>query len=282
MRPKSSICPKHVVLIKKCWTGFNTVLCKEIPDVSRVGYLPVIDASPTEYSTINAILERSKEITDKLELKYAVLVFDEAVYAKIQQVRWKDKVLRNRFVVCLGEFHTPMTYLSAMSNIFEDGGLKDVFIESGIVKDRSRVFSPENITTDVHPSHQRGKLGSPLDSIERVNYARNRSAYILEMTALENMHPGIRQELLSNFAVQRQDNHEFSAVACDQTMENERWVLSQSERASITRICKDMAGMECKPRTRKDLDDTKWKLHEKSVNDVVNTILSMINLFETR
>ena len=77
---------------------------------------------------------------------------------------------------------------------------------------------------------------------------------------------GIRQE----FAVQRQDNHGFSAVACDQTIEQtanrdsktkggligfsmnrssvHRWLLSQSERASITRICNEMAGMECKPR----------------------------------
>lgn len=107
------------------WTGFNTILCGDkIPDVSRVGYLPVIDASPTEYSTINTILTRSKEIADKLELKYAVLVFDEAVYAKIQHVRWKEKTFFNRFVVRLGEFHTIMSYLSAMSKIFEDGGLK--------------------------------------------------------------------------------------------------------------------------------------------------------------
>ena len=107
------------------WTGFNTMLCSnEIPDVSRIGYLPVIDASPTEYSTINTILTRSKEIADKLELKYAVLVFDEAVYAKVQHVRWKEETFFNRFVVRLGEFHTIMSYLSAMSKIFEDGGLK--------------------------------------------------------------------------------------------------------------------------------------------------------------
>ena len=95
-----------------------------MPDVSRVGYLPVIDASPTEYATINAILDRSKEIADKLELRYAVLNFDEAVYPKVQQVRWKEEIFRNRFIVHLGEFHTIMTYLSAMSKIFEDGGLK--------------------------------------------------------------------------------------------------------------------------------------------------------------
>ena len=52
------------------WAGFNTILfSQESPHVSRVGYLPVIDASPTEYYTINTILTRSKEITDKLELK---------------------------------------------------------------------------------------------------------------------------------------------------------------------------------------------------------------------
>ena len=58
------------------------------------------------------------------------MVFDEAVYAKVQQVRWKEEAFINRFqrfVVRLGEFHyfhTIMTYLSAVSKIFEDGGLK--------------------------------------------------------------------------------------------------------------------------------------------------------------
>ena len=93
------------------WAGFNTLLCKDVPDLSRVGYLPIINAWPTEYATINAILERSKEIADKLELKYTVLVFDEAVYAKVQQVRWKEEIFRDRFVVRLGEFHTIMIYL---------------------------------------------------------------------------------------------------------------------------------------------------------------------------
>ena len=107
------------------WTGFNTILCQnDIPEVSRVGYLPVIDAPPTEYSTINTILKRSEEIADKLQLRYVTLVFDEAVYAKIQHVRWKNEAFQNRFVVRLGEFHTSMSFLSAISKIFEDGGLK--------------------------------------------------------------------------------------------------------------------------------------------------------------
>ena len=110
------------------WTGFNTMLDNKEHDISKVGYLPVINASPTEYSTINAILTRSKEIADKLQLKYAVLVFDEAVYSKIQHIRWKEPEFYERFVVRLGEFHTTMSFLSAMSKVFEDGGLKVKYI----------------------------------------------------------------------------------------------------------------------------------------------------------
>lgn len=106
------------------WTGFNTMLHEHIPDVQRVGYLPVINASPTEYSTIHEILKRSMSIAEKLKLKYAVLIFDEAVYSKIQHVRWKERIFYDKFIVRLGEFHTIMSFLSAVSKIFEDGGLK--------------------------------------------------------------------------------------------------------------------------------------------------------------
>ena len=42
------------------WTGFNVLLRQDnIPKVSKVGNLTIIDAPPTEYSTINAILKRT-------------------------------------------------------------------------------------------------------------------------------------------------------------------------------------------------------------------------------
>lgn len=43
------------------WTGYNTLLCKDkIPTLSRIVYLPIINASASEYSTINAILQRTR------------------------------------------------------------------------------------------------------------------------------------------------------------------------------------------------------------------------------
>ena len=107
------------------WTGFNTLLASEhIPSCTKIGYLPIINSSPTELSTINTILKRSQEIADKLELKFICLVFDEAIYAKIQQLRWKEPIYFNRFIVRLGEFHMAMSFCGAISKLFNRRRIK--------------------------------------------------------------------------------------------------------------------------------------------------------------
>jgi hypothetical protein len=84
----------------------------------------VIDASPTELSTVNELLNRSEEIANKLHLKYMCLVFDEAIYAKVQQIRWKEERYLSRFVVRLGDFHMAMAFCGAISKLFKDAGLQ--------------------------------------------------------------------------------------------------------------------------------------------------------------
>ena len=85
------------------WTGFNTKLVSErsIPTQSRIGYLPIIDASPTEFSTVKEILRQSEKIADKLNVQHFCLVFDEAIYSKVQQIRWKEETYLNRFIIRL-------------------------------------------------------------------------------------------------------------------------------------------------------------------------------------
>ena len=56
----------------------------KIPMVSQIGYLPVVDAPTTEYSTLMEVLKKSISIIDSLELQHCVLVF---VYAKIPQIK---------------------------------------------------------------------------------------------------------------------------------------------------------------------------------------------------
>ena len=75
-------------------------------------------------STINTLLRHSISISKRLHVPEIVLVFDETIYAKAQMIRWKDKDLMKNLVIRLGEFHTVMSFCSAISKIFKDGELQ--------------------------------------------------------------------------------------------------------------------------------------------------------------
>jgi hypothetical protein len=51
-------------------------------------------------------------------------VFDEAIYAKAQQIRWKEQEYMDRLVIRLGDFHTVMSYCSGIAKVFKDAGLQ--------------------------------------------------------------------------------------------------------------------------------------------------------------
>lgn len=106
------------------WTGFNTLLHNNVPTMSRISYLPIIDRPITEMCTINEILRQSVQIADELQLQQVLLVADEAVYAKLQQVRWKNDAYSKRCIVRLGEFHTIMSYCSCIGKRFKDSGIE--------------------------------------------------------------------------------------------------------------------------------------------------------------
>ena len=120
------------------WTAFHLELHKnETLEKSAIHYLPVIESSPTEMSSVNEILNKSREMSDRLDLPQMILVFDQAIYSKVQQIRWKDEALTNRFIVRLGEFHTAMAFLAIIGKRFADAGMKDILIESEVVAEGS-------------------------------------------------------------------------------------------------------------------------------------------------
>lgn len=120
------------------WTGFNRILQgRESVEKSTLYYLPVIEASPTEMTTVNTILAQSVEMADRLQVNSMVLVFDQAIYAKAQQIRWKDEKLTSRLVIRLGEFHTIMSFVGIIGKRFKAAGLQDIFIESQLIDEGS-------------------------------------------------------------------------------------------------------------------------------------------------
>ena len=102
-----------------------------------VGYLPTIDAPATEPSTVYEIMNQSNLMMEQHHLERIVVLMDQALYAKATEIAWKHREKYARMVLRMGTFHTIMTLLAIIGKRFQDAGLRDLCIESGIVAEGS-------------------------------------------------------------------------------------------------------------------------------------------------
>ena len=102
-----------------------------------MGYLPTINAPATNMSTVYQVLTKSLQIKDTLNLQSIVVVFDQALYAKATEIKWKHREQFKDLVLRMGVFHTICTFLSEIGKRFQDAGLRDVIIESGVIAEGS-------------------------------------------------------------------------------------------------------------------------------------------------
>ena len=107
------------------WIGFNGIVCKQdIPRKSVVGYSQVIDASPTELSTVYTLLKKSVAMGKDIGVQDIMVVLDLAIYAKVVEVRWQKREELNRVVIRLGAFHAVCTFIALLGNDSSVQGLK--------------------------------------------------------------------------------------------------------------------------------------------------------------
>ncbi|KAI8521965.1 hypothetical protein Bbelb_017190 [Branchiostoma belcheri] len=120
------------------WTGFNIKSRSDVQVIrDNVCYLPTINAPATQMSTVHEILRQSLVIKDHLQLKKIVCVFDQALYAKATEIMWKHKETFEPIIIRMGTFHTSCTLLAIMGKRFQDAGLRDIAIESGVIAEGS-------------------------------------------------------------------------------------------------------------------------------------------------
>lgn len=61
-------------ILQPSWSGFFSHVSPTIPHVHRIGYLPIIDASPTDLNVVNTVLVQSLKIADELQQSAIVVV----------------------------------------------------------------------------------------------------------------------------------------------------------------------------------------------------------------
>ena len=69
----------------------------------------------------------------KLGQAEVIIVMDLAIYARAQEIVWKQTGEFNNVVLRMGAFRTAMTFIAVLGKRFGDAGLSDLFIEAGIV-----------------------------------------------------------------------------------------------------------------------------------------------------
>ena len=86
------------------------------------------------------MLENAVVVAAKTQQGDIVVVFDEAIYAKAQEILRKaqaDTPVKFANVVRLGDFHTLCSLMGVIGKRFADAGLRDLMVEAQIVSDGS-------------------------------------------------------------------------------------------------------------------------------------------------
>ena len=115
------------------WHAFNAIVSSPyMPDITTVGYCPLIPASPTEYSTVYTVMKTVQNLMKALNQAYSVITFDEAIYCKAKEIQWQRTDEFSDTILRLGGFHTVLNFMAVIGKRYEDSGLEDLLIESGL------------------------------------------------------------------------------------------------------------------------------------------------------
>ena len=68
-----------------------------------------------------------------------MITFDEAIYCKAKEIQWRFSDEFADTVIRMGGFHIPMTFLAVIGKKYEESGLEDILIESGVYGSNSVV-----------------------------------------------------------------------------------------------------------------------------------------------
>ena len=115
-------------------SGYGSLLLLVIQET--VSYLPTINVPATELATVHEVLNQTLSIMESLQLNKIVCMFDQALYAKAADIVWKHDKFEN-IIIRMGVFHTICNFLSILGKRFQDAGLRDLCVESGVIAEGS-------------------------------------------------------------------------------------------------------------------------------------------------
>ena len=106
------------------WSGFMRLLTKDNTIIGKykIDFLPFIDLDPTDESTIFTTLNFAIEDAKKLG-QCPIITFDQPLWHKAMMIKKKKNL---DVTIMLGNFHTQMSFLSAIGYVMQNSGIKQI------------------------------------------------------------------------------------------------------------------------------------------------------------
>jgi hypothetical protein len=81
-----------------------------MPDVTDVAYPPIINAKPTDISTVSTAMKNCLDMSNYADQEHAIQAFDQQLYAIFQQVKWSRPGIFEPHILRLDGFHSLFTF----------------------------------------------------------------------------------------------------------------------------------------------------------------------------
>ena len=65
------------------------MLYPELPEISMVGYCPLIEGSSAEFSTIYTVLKHTQATSTTMGQGDTIITLDLAIFVKAKQIQWR-------------------------------------------------------------------------------------------------------------------------------------------------------------------------------------------------
>lgn len=92
----------------------------------------MIAGSSTEYSTIYTVMKTIQTVTVSCGQNDSVVTFDLAIYKKAKEIQWRYPNEFKHLIIRMGGFHIALNFLSAIGKKFQESGIEDLLMESGL------------------------------------------------------------------------------------------------------------------------------------------------------
>ena len=111
------------------YSGFNTKLSRESgraqQEPTTCMYTPLIDAKPTDPSTILTALMEAVTLTEETGQKYTIITFDQQLYKILIDIKWAYPEKVKNVIVRLGGMHFLMSYV-CIGKLNVNTGLQEI------------------------------------------------------------------------------------------------------------------------------------------------------------